>query len=91
MMLMASLALLSGATGRIPWVNAIFGFHTWVALFGPVVAVGGVLLVVRSLLTRGIDREFAVGYASLAAASVVAASLAGTDVRVNWAGVILKF
>ena len=91
MMMLASLAIISGATGRIAWVNSIFGFHTWTALFGPVVAIGALLLLVRSLMTRRLDREFACGYASLALATVVAARLAGTDAWVRLAAVILKF
>jgi len=90
MMLMASLAILSGATGRIPLVNSIFGFHTWMALFGPPVALGALLLLVRLAMTRTVDREFAVSYAALVVLSVVAARLAVTNVWVNWAGTILK-
>ena len=90
MMMLASLAILSGATGRIAWVNSIFGLHTWMALFGPVVALGALLLLMRSLMTRRLDREFAIGYAALALATVVAARLAVTDVWGNWAGAMLK-
>jgi asparagine N-glycosylation enzyme membrane subunit Stt3 len=90
MMMLASLAIVSGATARIAWVNSIFGLHTWMALFGPVVALGALLLVVRCLMTRRLDREFAIGYAALALATVVAARLAVTDVWGNWAGAILK-
>jgi hypothetical protein len=90
MMLMASLAMLSGATARIPAVNSIFGVHTWMALFGPVIALGALLLLVRSLMTRGLDREFAFGYASLAFATVVAARLAVTNLWAGWAGTILR-
>jgi hypothetical protein len=61
------------------------------ALFGPVVTLGALLLLVRSLMTRRLDREFAFGYAALALATVVAARLAVTNVWVNWAGTILKF
>ena len=89
-MMLASLAILSGATGRIAWVNSIFGLHTWMALFRPVVALGALLLLVRSLMTRRLDREFAIGYAALTLATVVAARLAVTDVWGNWAGTMLK-
>ena len=91
MMVLASLAILSGATGRIAWVNSIFGFHTWMSLFLPVVALGALLLLVRSLMTRRLDREFAFGYADLSLATVVAARLAVTNVWGNWAETILKF
>jgi hypothetical protein len=90
MMLLASLSIFSGATGRISWVNSLFGFHTWMALFGPVVTLGALLLIVRCLLTRRLDREFAFGYVALALASVVVARLAMTSVWVNWAAAILK-
>ncbi|HEY2466229.1 MAG TPA: hypothetical protein VGI45_00120 [Terracidiphilus sp.] len=90
MMLMASLSILSGATGRIPLVYSIFGGHHWTAIFGPVVALGALLLLVRWAMTRSFEREFAVGLAALVLVSVVAAGLAETNVWVNWAGMILK-
>jgi hypothetical protein len=91
MMLMASLSILSGATARISLVNSMFGVHTWMALFGPVVALGALLLLVRWVVTRTFEREFAVGYAALLVASVVVARLAETDAWVSWAaGMILK-
>ncbi len=91
MMMLAGLTMISGATGRIAWVNSIFGFHTWTALFGPVVALGALLLLVRSLMTRRLDRELAYGYAGLALVTVVVARLAGTAGWVQLAGMILKF
>jgi len=90
MMLLASLVILTGATGRIPLVNSIFGLHQWVALFGPVVCLGALLLLVRLAMTRRLDREFAAGYADLVVVTLVAARLAETGVWVNWAGMILK-
>jgi hypothetical protein len=86
MMLMASLVILTGATGRIPLISAIFGFHTWIALFGSVVSLGALLLLVRLAMTRTVDREFATGYAALVVVTVVAARLAVTNVWINWAG-----
>ena len=54
MMLMASLSILSGATGRIPLVGSIFGLHHWMGIFGPVVALGVLLLLVRWAMTRAL-------------------------------------
>jgi hypothetical protein len=90
MMLMASLVILTGATGRIPLLNSIFGLHTWMALFGPVVALGAILLLVRLAMTRSFDRDFATGYAALVLATIIAARLAVTNVWVSLAGTILK-
>jgi len=90
MMLMACLSIISGATGRIPLVVSIFGYHHWMGIFGPVVALGSLLLLVRWVITRHFEREFAAGFAALIVVSVVVAQLAGSNVWVNWAGMILK-
>jgi hypothetical protein len=90
MMLLASLAIVSGATARIAQVNSIFGFHLWVALFGPVVTLGALLLVVRAAMTRSFDRQFAMGLAVFAVVTLVAGRLAVTSMWVDWAGMILK-
>jgi hypothetical protein len=90
MMLLASLVILTGATGRIGFVHSIFGFHHWVALFGPVVGLGALLLLVRLIVTRSIDREFIAGYAVLVLVTIVVARLAMTNVWTDWAGTILK-
>jgi hypothetical protein len=89
-MLLACLSLLPGATGRIPQINSVFGLHTWMALFGPVVSLGALLLLVRVGMTRKVEREFAVAYAAFAVVTVVASRLALTTVWGNLAGIILK-
>ena len=90
MMLMASLAILSGATGRIAQVNSIFGLHHWMAIFGPVVTLGLLLLVVRAGMTRSFDRPFAMGLAVMGVVTLIAGRLARTNMWVDWAGMILK-
>ncbi|MGA9801501.1 MAG: hypothetical protein WBQ68_20950 [Terriglobales bacterium] len=90
MMLLASLSLISGATGRIPLVNSIFGFHQWMALFGPVVALGGFCLLVRWVMTRTLEREFVAGYAILVAVTITVSRLAMTNAWVSWAGILVK-
>jgi hypothetical protein len=89
MMLLASLSIISGATGRIPLVNSIFGVHRWMALFGPVAALGLIFLLVRWALTRSLEREFAVGYAALVVVTLAASHLALTHAWVSLAAVIL--
>jgi hypothetical protein len=90
MMLMASLAILSGATARIALVWSIFGVHHWMAIFGPVVTLGVLLLVVRAAMTRSFDRQFAMGLAVFAMVTLIAGRLAMTNAWVDWAGMILK-
>ena len=89
MMLMASLAILSGATGRIPLVNSIFGVHEWMGLFGPVIALGGIFLLVRWAMTRSLEREYVTGFAALTLATLAVSQLAMTNVWIGWAGMIL--
>ena len=90
MMLMASLVILTGATGRIPLVNSVFGLHHWTGIFGPVVVLGAILLLVRLALTRSFDRQFAAAYGVLIVATLVAARFAETNAWVNLATMILK-
>jgi hypothetical protein len=90
MMLLACLAILSGATGRIAVTGAIFGYHHWMGIFAPVVSLGLLLLVVRAAMTRSFDRQFAMGLAVLAVVTLLAGRLAMTSVWVDWAGMILK-
>lgn len=90
MMVLACLILLTGATGRIPLVNSIFGLSGWTALFGPVVALGALLLLVRSVLTRSLDRPLAAGLALLTAVTLVVPRLAITGMWSSWAALILK-
>lgn len=90
MMILACLTLLSGATGRIPLVNSIFGFSGWMALFGPVVALGALLLLVRSIVTRSLDRPLAAGLALLTAVTLIVPKIAVTGMWSSWAALILK-
>lgn len=89
MMLLASLSIFSGATGRIPQVNAIFGVHEWMALFGPVAALGLIFLLVRWALTRNLERTFAVGYTVLVVVTLAASHLAFTQAWVSLAGMLV--
>ena len=90
MMLMASLAIVSGATARIAQVGSIFGGHHWMGIFAPVVTLGVLLLLVRAAMTRSFDRPFAMGLAVYAVVTLIAGRLAMTNVWGDWAGIILK-
>lgn len=90
MMLMASLAILAGATARIPWCWAVFGQNGWVGLFGPVFCLGAALLLVRFAVTHSLDRWFAAGYAFFIAAYIASERLSLTNAWSDWAGTILR-
>ena len=90
MMLMASLSILSGATARTPFLWAVFGHAGWFGFFGPVICLGGALLLLRCAMTRSVDRWFAAGYAACVVVLLVALRLSLTATWLNWAGTILK-
>jgi len=79
MMLLASLGILAGSTSRIPALYPVFGQAGWPGLFGPVFALGAVLLVIRFFLSRELDRPFAAGYAAMVAVYAFATQLAFTE------------
>lgn len=65
MMVLATLAVISGATSRTDFVSKLLGDSTWWGLFGGPFILGAAFLLVRSLLIRRLDRPLAVGYAAL--------------------------
>jgi hypothetical protein len=82
MMLLASLAVMSAAVSRIGAISGLYVGTVWETLFGPffgVLLVGGLFLAVRWLLTRSLDRWFAIGYAILAFSFVLAIWVAATE------------
>ncbi len=91
MMTLAGLALLPGATGRIPLLDQIFGMSGPSGLFGAVFVLGAALLLIRWMLTRKFDTSFAGGYAALVIACLGAEYFALTDVGAEVASAILKF
>lgn len=78
MLLLASLSILAGATVRMPVFIPVFGDSRWPGIFGPIFALGAVLLVVRCAVTRSLDRSLAAGYAVLVVLYVAAGELALT-------------
>ena len=89
-MLMASMSLLPAATTRMPFVDPIFGNGGWVRIFGPMLALGALLLVVRWMMTRSVDRWLAMSYGSLAVVLIGATELARTSAWGALAALILK-
>jgi hypothetical protein len=90
MMLMASMALITGAFVRIPFVRMVFGANSPVGFFAPVFILGALLLLLRFFMNRSLDRWFAAGYASLVSAFVAAERLSHSNLWSDWAGTILK-
>ena len=57
----------------------VFGEAGWTGIFGPIFVLGALFLLVRSALTRRLDRPLAAGYAVLVVFYVGACHFAVSD------------
>lgn len=89
MMMLATLAVISGATARTEFVASILGETTWWGLYGGPFILGAAFLLVRSVLIRRLDRPLAVGYAALVIFYVAGVYAALTPAWARMAGAIL--
>jgi hypothetical protein len=89
MMLLATLAVISGATGRTDFVAKLLGETTWWGLFGGPFILGAAFLLVRSLLIRRLDRPLALGYSAFVVYFVAASYAAHTPAWGRIAAAIL--
>jgi hypothetical protein len=72
MMLLATLTMISAAAGRIPAIQNLYASSVWEQWFGaffPKLVIGAAFLVIKTVITRRLDRWFAGGFALLAATS----------------------
>lgn len=90
MMLLATLSILAAATDRIAGVPELYGATIFGRVFGPFFAplvIGAAFLVVHSVLTRSLNKAFAVGYVTLALISASIMQIAPThtwDRVISW-------
>lgn len=87
LMLMATIAAMSAAMGRIQWLNDFFGASVWFRVFGPVhssVTLGLLLLALRCLMIRRFDKWLAISLAAMSATFVVMHQVSTTG---GWLGV----
>ena len=89
-MALASLCLLGGATARMPFLDPVFGGIGWMGLFGPVFCIGGLMLLVRCIVTRSFDRWFAAGYAVWVILFIASERISRTEIWSSAATAILK-
>lgn len=93
MMLLGTLAAITAALDRIGPIRDLYAGTIWGTLFGPFFAAllfGLLLLIVHSLLTRTLDRSFAIGYAALCVAGALIMRLATTPVWDHVATFLLR-
>jgi hypothetical protein len=79
MMLLASLSILAGATVRMPVLFPLFGEAGWAGIFGPVFVLGGLFVLVRSIVAGATDRWLATGYAVMVIVYITACKVAVSD------------
>lgn len=82
MMLLATLTAMPAAVSRIDAISNLYHGTFWEKAFGPFFAtliVGALFLVVKSLLTRSLDRWYAAGYVGLLIACALIMQLARTS------------
>lgn len=92
MMLLATLAAIPAAVSRIGPLSALYHGTLWEALFGPffvTLVIGICLLALKWLLTRSLNRWFALGYAVLVISSALIMQLATTSAWDHFAGYLL--
>jgi hypothetical protein len=90
LMLCASLSLLAGATARIPFFGAMLGFNGFLAIFRPVIVLALLLLLVRYVQTRSLDRPMAIGFTVLFGVLSIASFVAKTHAWDAMAAAILR-
>lgn len=92
MMLLATLSALSAAVSRIEPLNSLYVGGVWERLFGPFflsLLLGVVLLGIRSVMMRSVDRPFAIGMIALIAASAGIMQLAPTQAWSTFASLLV--
>ena len=85
MMLLASLSILAGATVRMPVFYPVFGQAGWPGIFGPIFALGLILVAARTWVNARLDIWLTGGYVALVAVYASAGTLA---VSGWWNGVL---
>lgn len=86
MMFLATLAALTAALNRIDWLNGLYIGSVFDKAFGPfftAAVIGVALVAVRSLLSRRLDKPFAVGVVVVVAACTAMWHLATTPLWVS--------
>jgi hypothetical protein len=93
MMLLATLSIIPAATDRITGLPELYAASALGPLFGPFLAalvVGALFLVAKSLVTRLLDRWFAVGFGVLFAVDLFIMRLAPTDTWGRFAAFLVR-
>jgi hypothetical protein len=93
MMLLATVSTMAPAIGRIGALNALYQGTVLERIFGPslgMLVLGGTFLLVKWVLSRTIDRPYAIGYAVLAFTQLLTIQLARTAMWDRLATLLLR-
>lgn len=93
MMLMASLALVSAALGRMPQLNDWYAgtwLEHWFSAFVTTLALGGLMLAAKCAVERRFDRWFAGAFGILAIFCVAASLMAKTGAWAQFAAILTR-
>jgi hypothetical protein len=92
-MLLATLAAMPAADSRIDFISILYHDTVWEKVFGPFFAtlmVGVFLLITKWLVTRSLNRWFAMGYVGLVVSSALIMQLATTTAWDQFAIFLLR-
>jgi hypothetical protein len=93
MMLLATLSVLSAAVSRIDPLNNLYIGTVWERLFGPfflTLVIGVLLLITRCVLTRSLDRWFAIGLGALIVANALVMQIAPTAAWARFTSMLVR-
>jgi hypothetical protein len=76
LMLLATLAVTSGSTSRIPVIGDLFPPAYGFILFGPVFVIGALILIIQTIVNRSFDKWLATGYVALAGVYITVMTVA---------------
>ncbi|MFZ2311167.1 MAG: hypothetical protein WAV82_00970 [Methylobacter sp.] len=92
-MLLATMAAMPAAVSRIDFISVLYHGTVWETVFGPffgTLVIGAFFLVMKCLLTRSLNRWFAMGYAGLVVSSALIMQLATTSGWDHFASFLLR-
>jgi len=93
LMLLATMAAMPAAVSRIDFISVLYHGTVWETVFGPffgMLVIGAFFLVMKCLLTRSLNRWFAMGYAGLVVSSALIMQLATTSAWDHFASFLLR-
>jgi hypothetical protein len=93
MMFMAVMSTMSAPIARIDFLSSMYHLTIWERVFGPffmTLVIGAVLFAIKTILTRSLDRAFALSFLALIALNWFTWAVAPTDAWLTVANALTK-